>query len=659
MQHKILLTGGRGQLAKEILRIDPAIEAPPREAMDVASYDAIDAYCSPRGITLVIHAGAVTNKFKEMVDEQYIAANIIGTANVTLWCIRHKARLLYVSSDYVYPGEVGDYAEESPVYPVNRYAVSKLGGECAVRLHDNSVIVRTSFYGELHFPRGCVDQYSSRLPIREAAEAIYRLALRDDVRGIINVGREQRRSIYEIIKSEFNPSVTPVRRKDLSLSYQLPHDASLHTSRFRNLMTTPDTSSKQQTTCRICGSPALEQYLELGSTPLANSYVRKEDLRAPEFREELALQVCTTCGLSQLTKVVHPDLMFKNYLYVSSTTETFRKHCEEMAATTSRIAGAREGDLVMDIASNDGCLLSKFQVLGMRVIGVDPAENLATEANAAGVPTLNAYWSTALAQAVVGRYGNPKIITATNVFAHVDDVHEFVRGVVGCLAAKGIFVIECPYLLDFIEKTEFDTAYHEHLSYIGVTPLTRLMAMYGLDLFDVEYFQDLHGGTIRAYMCRKGDFPMSERVQDHLDREASFGIASIAPYRAFAERVLLNKRRLRELIDRERSKGKVIWAYGASAKGNTLVNFFELTHDQVPVAIDDNPKKWGYYTPGAHMRIAGIDGLASHKVDYLLLLAWNFQQEIIRRCEAVQYPGAYIAPVPVPAIIPSKHSGVR
>ena len=409
--------------------------------------------------------------------------------------------------------------------------------------------------------------------------------------------------------------------------------------------------TKSQTRCRVCNSDTLFKYIDLGKTPLANSYLKAEELAAPEFREELAIQVCTTCGLSQLTKVVHPELMFRNYLYVSSTTETFRSHCVEMAGTLSRRAGCTPNDLVLDIASNDGCLLSKFKDEGMAVIGVDPAVNLAQEANAAGIRTLNSYWSTMVAREVMAAAGKPKIITATNVFAHVDDVHEFVKAVGTCLDDKGIFVIEYPYVLDFIENNEFDTAYHEHLSYIGVTPTDHLMKMYGMKVFDVEYFKHLHGGTTRIYVSRKNDYPVSKNVGTYLERERNFGITSKEPYRLFAERVLLNKKKLLGLLESERQKGKVVWAYGASAKGNTLVNCFGITKAMVPIAIDDNPKKWEYYTPGSRMKITGIKDLQNAKVDHLLLLAWNFQQEIVERCKKVGFKGSYILPCPEPKIV--------
>ncbi len=651
MQSRVLITGGQGNLARELVKLDASILAPPRSSMDVSSYEQIEAYCEGRDIDVIIHAGAVTNKFNEDRDQDYIQSNIIGTANVTLWCMRHQVRLVYVSSDYVYPGEIGDYSENAVLFPVNKYAASKLGGEISVDLYSNSLIIRTSFYSTLNFPKACTDQFTSRIPIERAAKAIYELSLMPDIKGIINLGSARKQSLLEIVKNEFNANTKPVMRKDISISYAIPRDSSMNTTRYQNLIHTSMKESKTQTACRICGSTTLYRYLNLGFTPLANSYVKQGDLDKPEFSEDLALQVCTKCGLSQLTKVVHPDLMFKNYLYVSSTTQTFRDHCVEMAQTTSKVAGLTAGDLVMDIASNDGCLLSKYQDAGMSVVGVDPAENLASEANAAGIRTINAYWSPSIANDIVARFGRPKVITATNVFAHVDDVHGFVQAVDICMAKKGIFVIECPYVLDFIEKNEFDTAYHEHLSYIGITPLTTLMAKYDMQVFDVEYFENLHGGTIRVYVSRLHDYEVGNRVGQYLDRETAFGITTKTSYDAFAERVVLNKKQLVELLEHEVSMGKVIWAYGASAKGNTLLNFFGVTNELVPVSIDDNPKKWGYCTPGSRLRITGIDELKTAKVDYLLLLAWNFQTEIRRRCQAVSYSGAYILPVPDPQIV--------
>mgnify|MGYP001584441532 FL=1 len=396
----------------------------------------------------------------------------------------------------------------------------------------------------------------------------------------------------------------------------------------------------------MCSSASMHRYLDMGRTPLANSYIDPKAPPEPEFDEELCLQLCRDCGLSQLTKVVHPDRMFRHYLYVSATTATIREHFAEFAATAAKAAGAKPGDLALDIASNDGTLLAAFKTVGLKPLGVDPAENLAKEANAKGLTTWCDYWSLALARRLVRDLGRPKLITAANVFAHADGLPDFVAGVAACLDPDGLFAIECPYLLDFIEKSEFDTAYHEHVSYIALTPLAGLMRSHGLELFDVDYFPDIHGGTIRAYCAPAGRRSPTPRLAERLAREQAFGIKDPKVYDAFAARVLENRGGLRGIIARLRAEGKTVWAYGASAKGNTLMNFFGLEASSVPRAIDDNPKKWGYLTPGARMEIVGIDALKGANVDCLLLLAWNFEKEIRRRCQAAGYRGQFLVPVP-------------
>jgi C-methyltransferase-like protein/putative zinc binding protein/methyltransferase family protein len=411
-----------------------------------------------------------------------------------------------------------------------------------------------------------------------------------------------------------------------------------------------DDVSRIHDRCRVCGSSGMVRYLDMGATPLANSYLTVQALDQPEPVSELALQICVKCGLSQLTRVVDRDLMFRNYLYVSSTTQTFRDHCAELAATAMKTAAAAPGDWALDIASNDGLLLSCFKSLGMRVVGVDPARNLAAEAAARGIPTVAEYWSPSIARNVVESYGRPKTITATNVLAHVDDVHEFAEAVEIALDPHGILVVEVPYVIDFIERDEFDTAYHEHLSYFGLHPIRELLRAHDLDVFDVSHFPDIHGGTIRVFASRTATRPSSSRVTAMLDRERAFGMTESANYVAFGERVRQNMSELAHLLKTLRSEGKRIWAYGASAKGNTLMNFSGMKAETIPMVVDDNPKKWGLYTPGARMRIVGPAELAAGEVDHLLLLAWNFESEIVKRSRAAGYRGSYVRPVPAVAV---------
>jgi len=405
--------------------------------------------------------------------------------------------------------------------------------------------------------------------------------------------------------------------------------------------------------CRVCGSSDLVPYLDMGLTPLANAYLHADQLDAAELRAELALQVCPGCGLSQLTRVVDRDLMFRDYLYVSSTTATFRGHCAELATTAVEVSAAGPGDLVLDIASNDGLLLSCFRDLGLAVRGVDPARNLAAEATGRGIPTIPEYWSADIARDLVGRHGHPRVITATNVLAHVDDVHEFVGAVGHALGQRSIFVIEVPYVMDLIERNEFDTAYHEHLSYFGLNSLRKLLGAHGLEIFDVDHFPEIHGGTIRVFACRAGLRQASLRVGRMIKREIDVGITDPAVHVAFGERARANMAELREVVTSLRSRGELIWAYGASAKGNTLMNFSGMRADAVPVVVDDNPKKWGFFTPGAHMRIVGPAELAVGEVDRLLLLAWNFEAEIVARSRSAGYRGGYIRPVPSVELVPA------
>tara|TARA_B100000315_G_scaffold157285_2_gene145891 strand:- start:3713 stop:4960 length:1248 start_codon:yes stop_codon:yes gene_type:complete len=412
----------------------------------------------------------------------------------------------------------------------------------------------------------------------------------------------------------------------------------------------PFSHSLSLSKCRICDSTELVPYLDLEVTPLANSYLRKEQLDKPEFGEELKVVFCNNCSHSQLTRVVNPDIMFKHYIYVSSTTATFNRHCDKLAFNALKFLQPSHKCLVLDIASNDGCLLSKFKQQGCGVIGVDPAQNLAKEANSNGIPTINAYWNSNVANKIRKEYGIPSIITGTNVIAHVHDVHHFVSAVKSLLSEEGIFILECPYLADFIKRNEFDTIYHEHLSYFGMHAMKYLVEEHQMEIFRYDYFADIHGGTIRFYIGHKDQKRVSDDVYDALAKEKEEGFTDIHIYAEFASRVYQNKRELMKLLYGWKRDGKVIWGYGASAKGNTLMKFFGITHELIDQIIDDNPRKWEYYTPGSHIKITGIKEL-SNKVDYLLLLAWNFSNEIMKRCRKAGYTGKFITPVPKPGII--------
>lgn len=406
-----------------------------------------------------------------------------------------------------------------------------------------------------------------------------------------------------------------------------------------------------KTQCRICSSSSLFQYLDLGDHPLANSYIAPEQATLPEFKAPLALQLCESCGLSQLTNVVEPDLMFSHYVYVSSTPKTFRDHCDNLVKDLGRMLKIQDDDaLVLDIASNDGCLLQSFKKQGFKVLGVDPAKNLAAEANSKGIRTICDYWSPAIASKILEQQQAPSIITAQNVFAHVDDMHSFVAGMAKCLKQNGLIAIECPYLLDFIKRNLFDTAYHEHLSYVAITPVVQLLKTYNLEIVDLVFFPDIHGGTVRIIIAHAGDYRVEASVSEQLQVEENFGLKSRAPYIQFADRVLGIKENLLDLLTEAKTKKRRVWAYGAGAKGNTLLNFFRINSDLVEAIVDDNPKKWGLLTPGSRLPILKTQDLANQSpaIDDLLLLAWNFSTEIMARSKEWGFDGEFICPLPTP-----------
>ena len=401
--------------------------------------------------------------------------------------------------------------------------------------------------------------------------------------------------------------------------------------------------------CRVCGSHDLFPYLDLGNMPLVNSYVDKQDGDQKDPRFPLKINFCTHCATSQLSIVVDPKIMFKNYFYRSSISKTFMDHCRDYARHVTKRFEMNSEDLVIDIASNDGAALSMFKKFGVRVLGVDPAENLAAIAEKKGIETHPDFWSPDVAKMLKDKHGPAKFVTGSNVFAHVDDVSSFLKGVTTILSEDGVFAIEVPYAATFLENTEFDTTYHEHLSYFLLKPLIQLFAQVGLEVFDVQSFK-IHGGTIRVYAKRKGCQKYQvehENIDSFLDHEMELGLHDKSAYMQFSRQVADIKKNLSELLRDLKAKGKTVAAYGASAKGNVLMNYCELDSEMIDFIVDDTPEKQGYLSPGNHIPIVPASMIAERRPDYLLLLAWNFSKELMAKTRSYQEAGGrYIVPIP-------------
>jgi len=408
----------------------------------------------------------------------------------------------------------------------------------------------------------------------------------------------------------------------------------------------------QKQTCRLCLSSNLYPFLDLGHSALSDNFLNLSQLKESEIFYPLAVNFCRDCGFFQLSYVVPPEIMFnKDYPYDSSTTKTGRDHFTSMAFDVSEKFGFPENSFAIDIGSNAGVLLSGFETKGFKVLGVEPSSKIAEIATKNGIETIVDFFSMELATKVLEQYEKPSIITATNVFAHVDDLENFVNGVKKLLKQNGIFVIEAPYLVNLIENLEYDTIYHEHLSYISLKPLIPFFEKFNLEVFHVE-MHSIHGGTMRYFIGNKDEFKKTESIEYYLKIETEKQIYSEDQLDIFATKVHQHRQKLMNLLYDLRKNGKKIVGISAPAKGNTLLNFCKIDSKLLDYLTEKNPLKINKFSPGMHIPVNSDDALLEDMPDYALILAWNFADEIIKNNQEYQKRGGkFIVPIPEPKII--------
>jgi SAM-dependent methyltransferase len=396
--------------------------------------------------------------------------------------------------------------------------------------------------------------------------------------------------------------------------------------------------------CRSCGSNDLAPVLDLGAQPLANAYREPEDM-SEEARYPLALLRCRACSLVQLTGTVPPKLMFDTYHYFSSYSSTMVDSMRVLAKRLTAERGLTADDLVVEIASNDGYLLKHYLELGIPVLGVEPAQNVAAVAQESGVPTLTEYFTRSLGADLASSGRAASVIHANNVMAHVPEINDFIAGISAALRPDGVAVVETPYLVRFVDDREFDTTYHEHVFYYSLTALSSLVERHGLTIADVEQIP-LHGGSLRLFIQRSA-YPSSERVKMLLKSERERGVTTDAYYSDFAKRVEELKTEVTDLIRRLRAEGATVAAYGAAAKGTVLLNHFGLDHNTIDFVADLSVQKQGLVMPGVGIPILAAEELERRRPDYTLLLAWNFADEILAQQQNYRAAGGtFIIPVP-------------
>ncbi len=384
--------------------------------------------------------------------------------------------------------------------------------------------------------------------------------------------------------------------------------------------------------------------LSLGRTPLANALLTREQLDRPEPRFPLDLAFCPVCAMVQITERVPPEAMFRDYAYFSSFSNTIVAAAKALAARLVRERGLGPASLVMEVASNDGYLLQHYRDAGIPVLGIEPAVNIAKVANERGIRTRCEFFGRDLAAVLAAEGLQADVLHANNVLAHVPDLNGFVAGIARALKPGGVAVIEAPYVRDMIEKCEFDTIYHEHLCYFSVSALDRLFARHGLVLAEVERIP-VHGGSLRLFAAAGGARGASTRRL--LEEERAAGMLGQAYYAGFAAHVERLRGELLTLLGRLKGEGKRIAAYGASAKGSTLLNCFGIGAEQLEYVVDRSTEKQGRYTPGTRLKILPPEHLCGDRPDYLLLLSWNFLDEILAQQAAYRAAGGkFIVPIP-------------
>ena len=400
--------------------------------------------------------------------------------------------------------------------------------------------------------------------------------------------------------------------------------------------------------CRSCGATLRYTFVDLGLSPLANSYLKVEQLKGPETFYPLHAYVCAHCFLVQLESLARPEEIFSDYAYFSSYSDSWVEHARAYTDAVIRRFELNGASWVVEIASNDGYLLQFFLEKGIAVLGIEPAVNVARAAMQKGIPTVVRFFGQDIARDLAKQGKQADLIIGNNVLAHVPDLNGFVRGMKILLHKHGVITLEFPHLMRLIEENQFDTIYHEHFSYFSLRAVRQLFIRHGLKIFDVDEVAT-HGGSLRIYLGHHDDplKPMGKRVDDLLSREEKAGLNTLEKYLAFGQKVQETKRKFLDFLVSTKTENKSVVGYGAPAKGNTLLNYCGVGTDLIDYTVDRSPHKQGLFLPGTHIPIYSPDRVRETRPDYLLILPWNLKDEIMEQMNYIRdWGGQFVTPIP-------------
>ena len=404
-------------------------------------------------------------------------------------------------------------------------------------------------------------------------------------------------------------------------------------------------------TCRFCSTPLTRTFCDLGMSPLSNSYIAADELQATEPFYPLHAYVCSECFLVQLDEFESPQEIFSDYAYFSSFSDSWLEHSKNYTLLMQSRLGLDASSQVVEIGSNDGYLLQYFVDAGIPVLGVEPAANVAAVAMDKGIPTIVKFFGTETAKEMADADQQADLVLGNNVLAHVPDINDFVAGMAIVLKPDGVITMEFPHLMQLIRNNQFDTIYHEHFSYLSLLSAEQIFAKQGLQVFDVEELAT-HGGSLRIYARLADNEPVSDNIIALRETEADAGLSNLDTYAAFGEKVQETKRRLLEFLIAAKRDGKRVAAYGAPAKGNTLLNYCGVRQDLVDFTVDRSPAKQDRFLPGTHIPVYAPEKLSDAKPDYVLILPWNIKDEIMDKMHHIRdWGGKFVIPIPVVEVL--------